>query len=269
MRFGPGYEHVTFGRFFFVVVMLAMFWAGRRWHDGPVPVDAVFGARANVRIRPTKPWVIAAAVLAIIVLAATFPSWSTQKATDALSGQAQLTRLPAGTQGWAGPIPGRVGWKPQYNGALVERGGVYRDETGGQVDVYVAVYGIGRRQGAELISFGNVLFPEEHVSLAVDAQEKVQLPDGGSLNVRAVTVPAEVGYRLVWTWYMVGDRALTSQLAVKALEALSFISLHAHSERIITLSTSLDAGADARLSAFVSAHAECIAAGFDGRDCGG
>jgi len=48
MRFGPGAEHVTFAQVFFALVMLGMFWLGRRWQDER-PVPPPVGCRARSR----------------------------------------------------------------------------------------------------------------------------------------------------------------------------------------------------------------------------
>ena len=53
MRFGPGEEHITFGRIFFLVVIFAMLWIGRRWHDD---MPSGVKPRANAMFPSTGDW---------------------------------------------------------------------------------------------------------------------------------------------------------------------------------------------------------------------
>lgn len=141
--------------------------------------------------------------------------------------------------------------------------------TGGTVDVFVAVYGLGTSAGTEMISYNNVLFPEERKSLSKDGQRVVRLPDGTSLKVREVVAGYNESRRLVWHWYQVGERPVVGQFAAKALEALAFVMRNADSERIIAISTPLDDSAAQRLESFVQAHSRCVVTGFRAEACGG
>ena len=53
----------------------------------------------------------------------------------------------------------------------------------------------------------------------------------------------------------------------KFAEARAFLTGDAVTERILTLSTPIDGREGERLSAFVQAHAACVAAGFDAGAC--
>ncbi len=269
MRFGPGTEHVTFGRIFFIVVMIVMFWVGRRWHDES-PAEP---ASAEGLMTPRQPmalgaWAPVPMALAIVVLAPPYLGASMARAAAGLDGAAAAIRLPVGRDGWQGPIEDGTGWKPAYSGSLAERQGIYLG-SGGQVDVFVAAYGLGKSGGEEMVSAGNVLFPDEFESLAVIEVRPVALPSGGELAVREVTLRVDGDSRLVWHWYFVGDRSATNEFVVKALEAARLATGGAGLERIVTLSTPLDHDARSRLQSFVVAHPECVASGFATQACGG
>ena len=57
--------------------------------------------------------------------------------------------------------------------------------------------------------------------------------------------------RLVWHWYVYGDRSLTSGFAIKALEATSWLTRDANLELIVTLATAYDDTAHDRLQSFL------------------
>jgi exosortase A len=268
MRFGPGTEHVTFGRIFFVVMMLALFWIGRRWHDDiTTNGDAMSGARGVAAPR-LKWWPLPVACL-LVLAGPPFVANSIARASEHLADREQLAALPAAAAGWQGPLAAGGRWRPLYLGGLIERQAVYQMPDGRPVDAFVAVYGLGTSFGAEMISYSNVIFPEEHGSLAEDAHRLVTLPDGTSLKVREVIAGYGDDRNLVWHWFVVGERSALNPFAVKALEALAFVTRSADSERIVAIHTPLDDAAADRLEAFIHAYGRCVALGFPVEACGG
>jgi EpsI family protein len=120
-----------------------------------------------------------------------------------------------------------------------------------------------------MISYSNVISPEEHGSLAEDAFHTVTLPDGASLEVRELVAGDGDARKLVWHWFVVGERPALNPFAAKALEALAFVMRSADTERIVAISTPLDEPAAQRLEAFIQAHGRCVALGFQAEACGG
>lgn len=267
MRFGPGDEHVTFGRIFFVAMMLAMFWIGRRWHD----IEEEEAAAAVPTSAPDAPagwrgWLPLAASLAIVAVGPSLLGALVARSRAAVPPPGQLVAMPEGRGGWAGPRDGAGSWRPHYSGGLVERQSIYTDPEGASVDVFVAVYGIGATSGAEMISYNNVLYHGEFASLVQDA--RVTLPArAGGVEAREMIIRSASGSRIVWQWFVVGERPALRPATVKLLEAGALVGGYASSERIVTLSTSYDPGARDRLRAFAEAYADCIPAGF-GETCG-
>ncbi len=125
MRFGPGTEHVTFGRVFFVMVMLAMFWIGRRWHDVGTPagghVDSV--PARDLRIAD---WAPVPAAFLLLLLAPAYLSLSVADSAAGLADAGKLSTLPPAASGWQGPVEDESAWRPSFQGAAVVRTGVYR-----------------------------------------------------------------------------------------------------------------------------------------------
>lgn len=268
MRFGPGDEHVTFGRIFFVAMMVVLFWIGRRWHDPMPPAEAPAGTGARGTVARWSQWWPLPLACLVALAGPPFEAASIARAAEQLADRENLATLPAPAAGWQGPLDATGRWRPQYTGGLLERQAVYQTPGSPPVDVFVAVYGVGGTIGAEMISYNNVIFPEEHGSLAEDAYRTVTLPDGTSLEVREVVAGRGDARKLVWHWFVVGQRPVLDPFAAKALEALAFVTRSADSERIVAISTPLDDSAAERLEAFIQAHGRCAALGFPVEACG-
>jgi exosortase A len=270
MRYGPGQEHVWAGRIFFVAVMLVMFYIGRRWADEPRAVNLTQRSRRQViASRPLANGILLALLFPAILAGPLAFQSSVARSAARLADASILLSLPA-TDGWQGPDDAANRWRPRYTGALAERQALYRTPTGGEVDVFVAVYGLGVTQGSEMITYRNVLSEREIDSLPDARTEWIELPSGTRLPLRETRVRvADDLERLVWHWYLVGDRATSSQFSVKAFEAVAFLTGRRDTERIVALSTPLDPGSRDRLRAFLVDHAACAAAGFAPEACGG
>jgi len=272
MRFGPGYEHVTFGRIFFVVIIVLLFWVGRRWHDlDEPPHPATSGRGPDAAVSLASPWLASWPLVLACVAALAGPlllQASIRGASAELADTTRLVRLPVSIAPWQGPRNANGGdWRPLYHGGLVEKQASYGAPDGGSVDVFVAVYGLGRTQGAEMISHNNILTNKDRKSLASERKRRIG-GNGHEITVRDLTLDDGGKPRRVWYWYMVGDQAVTGALAAKALEAAMVVTRGASSERIVVISTPADESAAERLADFVGHHAACVTGGFQGEACG-
>jgi exosortase A len=269
MRFGPGTEHIVFGRAFFLVIMFVMFWIGRRWRDDEATFQRSGAQRSGATVAPRPAW---AAVPAAAILAFAGPTYLASSSAGARASQANagsIVRLPDGSGGWSGPSSEPAAWRPHFSGALAELQGRYRLDAAGQVDIYVGLYGIGTTAGAEMITFGNRIFPNESGSLARSTKIEIARPDGESMEVLQFEGRSVGQSQLVWTWYVIGERRVLSPYAVKVREAVSLLTRNTVTERVVTIATVSDSGAHARLEAFVRAHANCVRASFASGACGG
>lgn len=265
MRFGPGYEHVTFGRIFFVVVMLAMFYVGQRWRDAvdvPAPSTATHDA---VHVRWQAYWPVAALTAALIA-AQLYLAIALARAGDRIRAAETMFALPEAAAGWRTDRSARP-WRPSYSGAAVENSATYRDGSGRNLDAYLGIYGPGGSGGGEMISSENRILPDEDRYLYATKRRRLVLGGGQELRVNEqVSSHVGNGY-VIWHWFVVGPRTTTQPFLVKAYEAVEFLTNDPQVEMVVTLATPADDHARQRLHAFVSAHATCIAGGFRSATC--
>ena len=266
-NFGPGHEHIVMGRILFGVVMLAMFWLGLRWQDSPhrdAPPTAI----------PSSPALLRSLAPAALGVLGVFSGPSllhagVARVNEQLGLVQDAVRLPAATRPWAGPVSRSLAWKPSYAGALVERAGSYERRSWPPIDVFVGIYGIGTTAGSEMISatnrigFGAAGSFDNVVSIDVD------VAGDSPLQLREQVIRDAAADRLVWHWFVVGDRPSASAVTVKALEALAFVTRTAYSERIVVISTPLDELARRRLEEFMLQFGRCLNVGRNDRSCVG
>ena len=266
MEFGPGAEHVVFGKIFFIVMMVALFWIGRFWHDAP----AIQSEKAVYESRPRRfamewwPLALACAVAAAgpVVAGAVYSSDKPHSVED-LS-----VRLPV----VAGFLPPRQIdglWRPSYRGALVEHTVQYGRIDSIPVDVFVAVYALGAKAGSEMINSANVIAERDRKSLAPERQFELEVWQGTTLPVREVRLRAGDDPRLVWYWFVIDGRPVASPYRAKAMRALAAIGRRSSTERMISVSAvGPDADARSALTAFVRAQGVCAVSGFSSESCG-
>jgi exosortase A len=267
MRYGPGEEHVWFGRVFFLVVIISMFFVGRRWRDADPQSAAVVLAVPPSAAVPNPMW-LAALLTGVALVAGPHYLRAAERAIEAqLTKESERLELPAGPTGWVGPTERRDAWRPLYSGARIERAVTYADAAGGRVDLFVAVYGIGKAGGGEMISFGNRMFAGEANSLGIAGRRAVELPAGGAFVVNELTITDGRGPYRVWQWFMVGDRPVLGRYAVKGLESVAFVTHGALTERIVTLAAPIDGSEQDRLQSFFDANARCLGAGLEVEAC--
>jgi EpsI family protein len=264
-RFGPGTEHIVFGRVFFLVVILALFWIGRRWHDHMPEQTAPRGQVPAAVPGFLRWWPVPLAVL-VALGAPPFVAQSIAQAREHLADEAAILAVPTARGVWQSESTA-AGWRPQYSGAIQEQQVRFRLIDGAPVDVYVGVYGLGATLGSEMISYGNVITDNEFGSLLRDSRRSVTTPSGHSLTVRELIVPDDIGNWLVWQWFVVGDDPVVSPYTAKAMEALAFVTRSSDSERIVTLATPMDDSADMRMRSLIEAYGLCISSGLAVEAC--
>lgn len=213
MRLAVGIDHFIYGWVFFGAVILLLFWLGARWRDESAPV--VFNTNMGPA-RPPSTRALAAGALGVLAVAAAWPVYAAY-----LDGAAEHTNLsidaPEGAGGWtreAAP----AGWRPEYQGAAASAFAHYRKD-GRVVALYLARYR-HQRQGAELIGSGNSIAGAERAGwLAVGEASRSEPLGATRLELRQTRLRAGAQRLLVWDWYRVAGRDLSSPYLSKALLA--------------------------------------------------
>ena len=264
-RFGPGAEHVLFGRIFFLATLALLFWAGRRWHE-EAPSTTVAGGRVDVESGKGW-WPLLVSVL--LILATPYVVHVSMKSgREPLDASETSIVFPPANGSWEQPDDGAAQWRPHYRGAVAERQAVFRSPDGLAIDLFVAVYGLGATQGAEMITHGNVIATSEWGSVEKESKREIMLNGGQVLRIREIELPVGLFPKLVWQWYVVGDRPMANSYSVKAHETLALLTRSARSERVVAVSTRLGPDAAERLEDFVAPFGQCAARGFRPEACG-
>jgi exosortase A len=270
MRYGTGYDHIVFGRILFLVVILVMFWIGQHWRDESAAVPP----RASRPPTGAAPRRVSSLIVALCALLIVAPSWYLSAAlarSDAARTPAIANlALPPGQRGWHGPGPADRSWRPLFSGAAAEQATTYLDASGGRVELYVGLYELGKAGKEEMISYRNRLYLQEHRSLLAERPVAASVA-GATLSVREIVVPDADGDRVVWYWFMIGERVTASRSVAKAYEALAMITGRAQYGRVVTLATRADdtEAGRGRLESFVRDHGACVLGGFAPPHCTG
>ncbi|HEV2747212.1 MAG TPA: exosortase A [Allosphingosinicella sp.] len=206
--FAAGFDHVVYGWIFFAIVMALLMAVGWRFFDRK-PGDPWFDPR---RLQPegTAPGgsdkLVAAALCAALVAALPL-GWSAAVASaGARKAPAEIV-LPE-VPGWdrIAAERGRP-WQPHYAGADMIRMGRYRDSTGREVDLAIAVFA-RQEEGRELVAYGQgPAGPDSGWAWTAAASA----PPGG----RADRIASHGTVREVATFYRVGGIVTGSGYKVK------------------------------------------------------
>jgi exosortase A len=199
--FAAGVDHVVYGWIFFAIVIALTLGAGWRFFDR-APGDPWFDPE-DLRARPGKPQRAVQFAAAALAIAAAPPLWS---AALAAGSQAPSDIAMPTVPGWQ-RVAGDLDWKPHFAGAARLRIGRYRDATGREVDLAIAVFA-RQSEGREMVGFG----------------QGAVGPDGDWTRIAATPPPSNgrserIGSRRtvreVATFYRVGDLVTGSEYRVK------------------------------------------------------
>jgi exosortase A len=207
--FATSFDHVFYGWFFFAVVIALLMAVGWRFFDRGVS-DPWFdpralqpaGAAAGSKPKLVRTAAAAAALAALPVL------WSGAVASAGVQQAPRDIALPQ-VAGWE-RVPGTRGrpWEPHFAGADVIRLGRYRNASGQEVDLAIAVFA-RQEEGRELVGFGQGAVKPEGAWAWIGTGPT---PSGGRLE----RIASHGTVREVASFYRVGDVLTGSEMAVKA-----------------------------------------------------
>lgn len=206
-----GFDHIVYGWFFFAIVLALVIAGAWRFFDRPIDapmidVDAIARSPALARLEamaiPAN-----AALVAIALVFAGVSAWAlaAQRLAAPMPARIDLPDVPGWTRVDYTP---KIWWQPRAQGASHRLLGRYRNTSGQQVDVFIALYdrqGEGRKAGG----FGQgALMPSSPWSWQspgppMGAGKSDRLLGNGRLE------------RVAVTWYRTGDMLSGSNVRLK------------------------------------------------------
>ncbi|WP_323800784.1 exosortase A [Parasphingorhabdus sp.] len=229
--FAAGFDHIFYGWFFFAFVLILVMAIGWPFFDRSIDDPMIDGdaLRQYQSSQPSeqKPGTVMTAMAVIILVPVLW--------TSVLSAQES-------------PVPDRIvlpqvagwervdyqplyPWQPQFDGAIHQLFGRYRNrETGGQVDLSIAVYD-RQAEGREMVGYGQgALVPESGWS----RNRSLAAPD--SASAVELIAPGPV-VRDVVSFYRIGGKLTGSESTVK-LETLKTNIFGGHQQAVAILVSS-------------------------------
>lgn len=123
--------------------------------------------------------------------------------------------LPPSIQGWQAAPPPSHGYRPSFHGTDFEDEAVYRDAAGSDVYVYVAAYAY-QEQGKEAVHVTNTVLPQNTWQVLRTGRRDA----GQGALVQETRVRLQRGAeKLIWQWYLVQGRVVSSAAVAKLLNA--------------------------------------------------
>ena len=211
MTLALGVDHFIYGWVWFGVVMALLFWAGSFWRESV----AASAPASRLPAAPSRSQAaIAATAAAIIGVAASGPLYAAWLERGAANGAPVGLAVPGGASGWTHVDASLTSWRPRYGGAAASRFEVYRKGER-QVALYLGFYRHQHR-GAELVTSTNVMIEQKHPVWANLSEERMVTQAGdGRLPVRETRLRSSQQRLLVWDWYWISGRPLTSPYLAK------------------------------------------------------
>lgn len=244
-----GIDHFIYGWFFFGLVMMLIFWIGNRFRDEP-PVVVGAPAQSAVAGKPAH-WMLWSAAAVVVIAAAPL----LQQVQQAPGGPAAELQLPAGRDGWRGPLSSVDAWAPKYPEASSTQRAEYRFDLRA-VQVYAAWYANPSRD-TELGGPENALHDHDRERRVGESEVEVAGTGGRRWTARELQLQTPAGMRIVWTWYVVGGREVTGVIRAKWIQARARLTGGDSSAGVVALAADYDTDpeqARALLRTFVTAH---------------
>jgi exosortase A len=256
-KLAHGVDHLIYGWVFFGIVMMLLFWAGSFWRDEPesrkaaptTPVPATAAASVPA-VRGSGGRLVSAAIAAAVVVAA-WPLYAAHLDRDVVMPAQLRIDAPIPVNGWTIDNAPLTDWRPRYEGASTTLFQVYR-----KGDAVVALY-LGyypqQREGAKLVTSTNIMVVQKHpVWSNVGESSRVENAGNGSFDIRETRLRSPSQRLLVWDWFRIAGRDLTSPYIAKVLFARDRLLDRGDEGVAIILATPYDEGTDAAQQALRS-----------------
>ena len=242
-RVAVGVDHLVAGWVFHSVIVFLLFWIGLRWRE-PITAetkDDVTATKSKARaIHAGSLRAVALTALSAVALLGLAPLAAHSLLLPQTIFANPTISAPGVTQPWQALDQHDAKWKPRFIGA---DGELSRSYIAGRqtVHLFIAYYRPHQRQGAELISGGNVLTNEKSWR-AVSAGSAEAMVDGGSLSVNRITLRSNDRTRLLWSWYWVGGKYTSNPYFAKFFELKSRLFREQKGSAFIALAVDVENG---------------------------
>lgn len=242
MKLALGIDHFIYGWVWFGVVILTLFWVGGYWRD-PLPAERAVPSAA-MPAPPRRAASLAAAAAAIVGVAAAGPLYAAWLERDSAKALAVALPIPGDAAGWKRVDTPLTDWRPHYSGAAASRFEVYR-KGDRQVAVYLGFYP-HQRQGAELVTSTNIMVVQKHpVWSNVGEATVLEKIGAASVSLRETQLRSPNQRLLVWDWYWISGRQLSSPYLAKLYLAAGKLLGAGDSAAAVILATPYEGQPDA------------------------
>jgi EpsI family protein len=205
IEFAASFDHVFYGWIFFAIVMALIFGMGWRFFDKHAAAPAFDPAKlqSSTGYKVRTGWALGL----VLAIAALPVAWSTVVANRGTNVPSRIY-LPQ-VKGWiVVPYAPSYPWKPRFDGNTHNLLGRYRNASGAEVDLFIAVYD-RQREGRELVGYGQgAVDPGSRWAWT----ENLSAPDNA--KAERITAPGPVA-REVISFYRVGGVTTGSSAKTK------------------------------------------------------
>lgn len=266
MQLAVGTDHILFGSVFFFIIIFFTFLVGSFWWETPGGATGTgkFGEdNGAASDEALKPMLLIGAGLASLLTASIWPGIAIPLDRAELPYRELKLEAPVGVDGWRRELNRYWLWSPAVRRVDGDLHAFYRQENQ-TVSLYLAQFR-KQRQDAEPFGRPNVMIVPEAQSWRNDIRTPKKISVGvGHLKVlHAKTVTVMSGGRwgdlLVWYWYRIGDRYVTSPFYAKLLDAWALLTGGKREIALIALATTYDGDLQASESVLESFASSMIA----------
>lgn len=209
MQYATGTDHMIFGWQFFGSVLVLLFLAGWHWRQDPLPSGPA--GRPVVKSIPLARVGLVAVLTVIGLLAGPTVAYVTTPDRVPVGAGRQLNARLLGQQNAAPVLPGTDPISAGFQNADVYLHALYRQGRA-PIWVYIAQYRGVPQHGHEVLDFSNRIYPKHWRALS----ERELIAD--RRPVTQLHLQHDSRHWLVWYWYQVNGRAVTSSVVVKLLQ---------------------------------------------------
>lgn len=235
MQYATGTDHMIFGWQFFGTVMVLLFLVGFPWHEQEAAVAAEpVPSKSSIHRSPGGSKTLGVTVIALLLLAAP-PVWMGVNASPDVFGTVQPLELPQtlGNLALTESIATDSKTAPGTQFRNPDVAAHARYGTGERsVKVITATYGGGADPDDEMVAFGNRLFDSSVWKIADSNETSV-----GAFHELQLVRRHGQGRWVLWYFYRVGSKAITSTSTIKFWQAWNRLLGRAVTTQVVVLST--------------------------------